>query len=159
MAKRRKPQTPAAQTTQVLPVVAQTDEPVVIPVIEEYLEVEKTWAEVGEVLIKKSVGSRTETVPVELGYEMVQVERVPVNRILGEGEPTTSRQEGDTLVIPVVEEELVVMKRRVIREEIRVTKQRLARQQEVSEVLQSERISIETSGNLQTNTAGDGASA
>jgi len=159
MAKRRKNQNPDTQTTQVLPVVPTAAESVVIPVIEEYLEVEKTWAAAGEVVIKKSVGSRTETVPVEVGYETVQVDRVPVNRVLADGESVTPWQEDDTLVIPVVEEELVVLKRRVVREEIRVTKQRLARQQEVSETLRSERISIETSGNLQTDTDNAGALA
>jgi uncharacterized protein (TIGR02271 family) len=159
MAKRRKNQNPDTQTTQVLPVVPTAAEPVVIPVIEEYLEVEKAWAAAGEVVIKKSVGSRTETVPVEVGYETVRVDRVPVNRVLADGEPVAPRQEGDTLVIPVVEEELVVLKRRVVREEIRVTKQRLARQQEVSETLRSERITIETSGNLQTDADDTGALA
>src|SRR4051794_1665442 len=102
----------AAQITRELPIVPapgeQTGmpapaEPVRIPLIHENLEVEKQWVEAGAVVIRKRVESRPATVPVELGYEEVRVERVPVHRILGDGEDAAPRQEGNTLVIPVVE--------------------------------------------------------
>ena len=45
--------------------------------------------------------------------------RVPINRVLPDDAATPEpRQEGDTLVIPVVEEELLVFKRRVLKEEV-----------------------------------------
>ena len=44
-----------------------------------------------------------------------------VGRTLAEGEAApVSHEEGDTLVIPVVEETAVVVKRRVVREEVRL---------------------------------------
>jgi stress response protein YsnF len=44
-----------------------------------------------------------------------------VNQILPDGEPAPqSRQEGDTLVIPVIEEIAVVVKRLVVTEEVRL---------------------------------------
>ena len=51
----------------------------------------------------------------------VEVERVPVGRTLAEGEARPeSREEGDTLVVPVLEEVAVVVKRLVLREELRL---------------------------------------
>ncbi|MCU1257248.1 MAG: hypothetical protein JWO80_133 [Bryobacterales bacterium] len=50
------------------------------------------------------------------------IERVQVDRIVAE--PPVQRQEGDTLVLPVVEEVLVVEKRLMLREEIRITRRR-----------------------------------
>jgi len=148
--KRNRKQTDHEVVTQeTVPTLVPT-EPVVIPLIHENLQVEKQWVEAGEVVIRKRVEARTETVPVELGFEEVQVERVPVNRVLADGETLAPRQEGDTLVIPVVEEELVVLKRRVLREEVRVSKQRMMRQEQVSDVVRSEQIDVETTGRLQT---------
>ena len=51
----------------------------------------------------------------------VEVERVALGRTLAEGEtPPQTREDGDTLIIPVVEEMAVVVKRLVLREEVRL---------------------------------------
>jgi hypothetical protein len=47
---------------------------------------------------------------------------VQIDRIVAE--PPVQRQEGDTLILPVVEEVLVVEKRLMLREEIRITRRR-----------------------------------
>jgi hypothetical protein len=54
--------------------------------------------------------------------EDVSVERVPVNRIISG--PAQTRQEGDTTIIPVVEEVITVQKRLFLREEVRITRKR-----------------------------------
>lgn len=54
--------------------------------------------------------------------EDVDVQRVAINQVV-ESVPDT-RIEGDTTIIPVVEEILVVEKRLVLREEVRITKRR-----------------------------------
>jgi uncharacterized protein (TIGR02271 family) len=56
-------------------------------------------------------------------HDEVVVERVPINRVV-EG-PVSVRSEEDTLVIPLLEEVLVVEKRLLLKEEIRITKQRV----------------------------------
>lgn len=58
----------------------------------------------------------------QLFGEDVSVERVPVNRIL-DG-PIETRHEGDTTIIPVIEEVLTVQKRLFLREEVRITRRR-----------------------------------
>jgi hypothetical protein len=52
------------------------------------------------------------------------IERVAVGRVL-DG-PVTQRQEGDTLILPVIEEVLVCEKRMVLKEEVRITRKRQA---------------------------------
>ncbi|MDZ4799481.1 MAG: DUF2382 domain-containing protein [Bryobacteraceae bacterium] len=52
----------------------------------------------------------------------VGIDRVAVNQIVDE--LPTNRQEGDILIIPVVEEILVVQKRYMIKEEIRINRSR-----------------------------------
>ena len=120
----------------------------VVPLIEENLQVQKQWVEAGALLIKKEVETQTQTLPADLAYEEVYVERVPVNQALGENEQAGPRQEGDTLVIPVIEEELVITKRRIVREEIRVTKRQAHRQQEMSGEVKREHIYVQHTGEV-----------
>ena len=55
--------------------------------------------------------------------EDVKVERVTVNRMLDE--PVEVRQEGDTTIIPMIEEVVIVQKRLMLREEVRITRRRV----------------------------------
>jgi len=130
-------------------VIERPDDVAVVQLREEELGVTKQWTEAGAVLIRKKIETRTDTVPVELGYEEVSVQRVPVNRMLAEGERAEPRQEGDTLIVPVVEEEIVVTKRLVVREELHVTKRRLSRQREVTGEVRREHLDVETTGKLE----------
>ena len=125
------------------------DERITLELAEETLTVEKQWVQAGEVRLRKEVESRTETLPVELLHEEIQVERAPVNLMLDEGEAPQQRQEGDTLIIPVIEERLVVTKRYYVREEVRVTKRKVSERHEISEEVRSEQLHIEPQGNLE----------
>ncbi|HYP40512.1 MAG TPA: YsnF/AvaK domain-containing protein [Chloroflexia bacterium] len=120
----------------------------VVQLREETLVAQKQWVEVGAVLIRKELEERTETLPVEVGYEEVHVDRVQVNRALAEGEKAVPRQEGDTYIVPIIEEEIVVTKRLVVREELRITKRRLARHEELTGTVRAERVNIETTGSI-----------
>ncbi len=52
----------------------------------------------------------------------VAVERVPVNRIVDQMPET--RQDGDVLIVPVVEEVLTIQKRLLLKEEVRIQRRR-----------------------------------
>jgi len=98
------------------------DSEMVIPAIEERLDVAKRKVETGRIRISKTVESSDSVIDEPLLRERYEVERVTVNRILTE--PAEPRYEGDTLILPVMEEVLVVEKRLVLREEVRVTRTR-----------------------------------
>jgi stress response protein YsnF len=93
----------------------------VIPLAEESVLVSKREVETGQVRVALSTDIDTVIAREMLRGCRIEVERVPVNRALPDGEPAPqSRQEGDILVIPVVEEKAVVVKRLVITEEVRL---------------------------------------
>jgi len=73
--------------------------------------------------------------------EEVEVERVTINRVVEETPPI--RREGDTMIIPLLEEVLVVEKRWVLREEVHVRKlsKEVHTPQEV--LLRNEQVEIE----------------
>jgi uncharacterized protein (TIGR02271 family) len=54
-----------------------------------------------------------------------------------------SRQEGDWLVIPVMEEVLVVRKQLMLTEEVRVRTRRVTEEREVRETVRRERVELE----------------
>jgi uncharacterized protein (TIGR02271 family) len=139
------------QQTRPIPRVEERPEPneLVIPLVEEQLTARKTSRQAGELVVKREVSEQVQTVPVDLNYEEVEVERVVVNRPLPRGRRAIPRQEGDTLIVPIVEEEIVVTKRLVVREELRITKRRLVRHEEVSDTVRRQELNIETLGNVQ----------
>lgn len=96
-------------------------EKLVIPVIEEEITVDKRIVESGKVRFSKKISEHEQMIDVPLIREEVRVERVPVNLFV-EKLPEV-RQEGDMLIIPVVEEQVVVQKRLLLIEEIRVRKE------------------------------------
>ena len=118
-----------------------TYEAAVLPVIVEELDVRKRFVETGRVRVTKTVDEREEVVDEPLRREEVDVERVAVNRLV-DG-PVELRQEGDTLVIPLLEEVLVVEKRLMLREELRVTRRAVEEHRPRRVVLRSERATVE----------------
>ncbi len=92
---------------------------VIFPIIEESLEAGVHRFVTGTVKVKTHVVTESKTVNVPLMNEHVEVQRVRVDRAVDAH--IAPYQDGDTLVIPVIEEVLVVEKRLVVREEIRIT--------------------------------------
>jgi stress response protein YsnF len=94
----------------------------VIPVIVEDLDVEKR-THTRRVRVSKHVHEREEVIEDTGFHEEVKVDRVPVNKVVDQLPEV--RREGDTTIIPVLEEVLVVEKRVVLKEEVRITKRRV----------------------------------
>ena len=93
----------------------------VIPVAEETITISKRQVEVGQVRVSLTTDVEQMVAREMLRGRKVEVERVAVGRTLAEGEtPPQTREDGDTLIIPVVEEVAVVVKRLVLREEVRL---------------------------------------
>ncbi|MBU6123362.1 YsnF/AvaK domain-containing protein [Hymenobacter siberiensis] len=97
--------------------------PVRIPVVAETLRVDKQVVETGRVVLHKTVHVETQTADVPLREEQVQVQRVAVGRYVDEAPAV--RYEGDTMIVPVLREELVVTKRLLLVEEVHVRTQTL----------------------------------
>ena len=91
----------------------------VIPVVEERLEVSRERVETGRVRIIKSVEAREVVVDDPLKRESVRVEHVPINQVVTGAVPQV-REEGDVTVIPILEERVVTRTELVLVEEVRI---------------------------------------
>lgn len=112
----------------------------VVPVLAETLEVQRR-ALPGSVRIRKRVEEQPATIDEVLTDETVEVERVAVGRVL-DG-PAEMRPEGDTLIVPVVAEELVIVKRRVLTEELHIRRTTRTRHHQSATTLRREHLSVE----------------
>ena len=102
--------------------------------------------EAGSVNVRKSVRTEREVVRVPKWREEVDIERVPVEGEAREASGATEADIGeDEIVLQVFEEEVVVTKRVVLKEEIRLRK-RVAWDEETVEVdLRKEEVEIDDS--------------
>jgi uncharacterized protein (TIGR02271 family) len=94
---------------------------VYIPVIAEEVVIEKERVVRGAVRAHKRVETYEEVVDTPITSEEVIVERLTINTIVDDLAPNI-REENGVLIIPVVEEILVVEKRLLLREEVRLSK-------------------------------------
>ena len=133
------------ELAEVIPGAKPSSEVVeVIPVVEEILRVEKREYESGRVLVRKTVTERDEVAEVLLRQQDLIVERVPVGRAVSEAPQT--RQDGDTLIVPILEEVLVVEKRLFLKEELHIRKHSSERTEQHKVRLRTEHVEIEQTG-------------
>ncbi len=97
---------------------ARSETPETIPVVIEKARIEKRAVETTRAVIRKTVSETDEVLDAVLAQQEVEIERVPVG--LAVAEAPVARWEGDTYVWPILEEQLVVEKRLVLKEELRI---------------------------------------
>lgn len=116
-----------------------------IPIVEERAKIYKHLVDTGVVRIKTDVSERIELLSEELTTQSVTVERVRVDREVDA--PPTVRTEGDVLIIPVVEQRLVVEKRWVLTEELHVRRKQHTEVVEVPVELRATKVTVERESN------------
>ncbi len=123
---------------------APREPPLVLPIIVEALDAQTRRVETGRVRLHTTVQAREGLVDEPLLREEVVIERVPVNRVV-EG-PLPVRYEGDTRIVSVLEEELVVTTRLRLTEELRITTRRTETHRPVPMTVRRADVSIERVG-------------
>ena len=117
----------------------------VIPVVEEQLEVSRERVETGRVRISKSVESREVVVDDPLKRESVRIEHVPINQVVTGAVPQV-REEGDVTVIPILEERVVTRTELVLVEEVRIHRDHSEYNDPQRVTLRKEVVSVERFG-------------
>jgi uncharacterized protein (TIGR02271 family) len=132
----------AEETTQTTGVADRTDladeDELRVQRTEEELAAGTREREAGQLKVRKRVRTDRESIEVPTRHEEVTVERVPV-----EGEASEAEIGDDEVVVPVTEEEVVVGKRAVAKEEVRIRKDVVEDTEVVEEDVRREEIDIE----------------
>jgi len=136
----------AEQSTQTTGVADSTnvsyEDEVRVQRTEEELRVGTRERKAGSIRVRKRVRTDREQIEVPTRYEEVTVERVPVK-----GEASAAQIGEDEIVVPVTEEVVVVHKRPVVKEEVRIRKDVVEDTETVEEDVRREEIDVEDETN------------
>jgi len=116
-----------------------------VPVTAETAQVRKGQRQVGEVTVRKSVDVETEHISEPVTRTHVDVERraVPAGQQTASDTRATPLVEGDTIRVPIIEEELVVEKVPRVTGEVVIRKETETRQVEQDVELRRERVDVD----------------
>lgn len=114
------------------------------PVLQEELHMTKRLIDTGKgVRIRKTVSTQEQLVDEPLLHDELEVEHIPVDTIIASTDVPHMHYEGDTLVVPILEEILVLQKQLRLKEEVRITRRKREVHAPQSITVRSEQITVE----------------
>ena len=117
------------------------DEKRVIELREEQLVANKEPRDAGEIIVRTEVDTVPAQVEVDALREEVEVEHEPSGEVVSKRDEP--REEDGTLIIPVYEEQLVVTKRLILRERLRVRRVGTTERRLFQDTVRRERLVVE----------------
>lgn len=116
---------------------------------EEQLQVEKQKAQAGEVRLSKNVVEEPQSIDVPVRHEEAFIETRP-----GTGQVTNEPiGQGETISVPLSQEQVIVQKQTVDRGEVGIGKREVEEKQRVSDTVKREEPRIETQGDVDVRKA------
>ena len=115
-----------------------------IPLHVEEISVSRRETKKANVQVALVTGTREQLIDEELTHVRVEIERVPIDQPVEAVPPI--RQEGDITIIPVVEEVVIVERRLVLKEEVRVRRVSTKEQHQETVVLRQQEAVVTREG-------------
>lgn len=110
-------------------------------VLHERVNIDKETVVSGKVVIHKNVHEENEMITVPVSHEEVEIKKVAINKYVDTS--PEARYEGDTTIIPVIKEVLIVEKKLLLVEEVYVTKHVVTQTTEHTVPLRKEEVRVE----------------
>lgn len=124
--------------------VLAKDERIAIPVIQEELQVGKRVVDTGRGMrVHRRIVERTEVIDEPLWKDELELRHVPIDRLVDPAALPAPRQEGDTYIVPVLEETLVIERQWRLKEELHITRHKREIHAPQTVVLKSQQVSVE----------------
>jgi stress response protein YsnF len=112
-----------------------------IPVLEEELNLHTRKVPKGGVRVEIRTETLEEVAGVTMHEDVVDIKRVPVE--LPVEKPPPVRTEGDVLIVPVLEEVVVVERRLMLKEELHIRRERTSKEVDIPVTRRSQRVLVE----------------
>ena len=119
----------------------KTEDPRTLNVLHEQVNIDKETVVSGKVVIRKNVHEENEMITVAVSHEEVKIKKVAINKYV-DAAPEI-RYEGETTIIPVIKEVLIVEKKFLLVEEVHVTKHVVTETREHTVPVRKEEVSVE----------------
>ncbi|WP_413740030.1 DUF2382 domain-containing protein [Sodalis sp. RH14] len=94
----------------------------IIPLAEEHAELNIARVVDRRLRVTRTTHSEEQLLAAELYQEQIDIEHIAKNEELEEGRFPPIRQEGDVMIIPVVEERVEIIRRYILKEEVHIRK-------------------------------------
>ena len=117
------------------------DDEQTMELLEERLVPSTEWRQAGEVVVRRVVEEIPARLELDATHEEIDLQRVPIGEIVSER--LDPWMEDDVLIIPVYEEQLVVSRRLVLREQLRIRRVRVTEREVFQDTLRQERVVVE----------------
>ena len=121
---------------------APDEEELIVPLAREELRLGKRETSKGKVRVQTVVETVEELARATLEEESLDVQRVPVGKVVAE--PPGIRTEGEVTIIPVLKETMIVEKRLVLVEEVHIRRTTSSRVVETPVTLRTQKAIIES---------------
>ncbi|MDU3075976.1 MAG: DUF2382 domain-containing protein [Mixta calida] len=119
----------------------------IIPLAEEQAEVTTTRVVDRRIRIHRSTTTAEKLLVTELWHEEVEIKHIAKNETIEEGYFPQVRQEGDVLIVPVIEEQVEIIRRHILKEEVHIHKLKKNEQFQQKVTLRSQEIEISKEDN------------
>lgn len=119
-----------------------------IPLVEESVQIDKRVVETGRVQVRTFVDDEQVHITDALKREIVDVERIAIGQMVDVA--PSVREEGEFLIVPIVEERLVIEKRLFLVEELRLRRTTVVVPVEADATRRVMRAEIERDGSRTT---------
>ena len=126
----------------------------IVPLYVEEVHVSKTEIETGRVRVSTVTRNHEQVVEELLARQKVEVERKPIGKRVDT--MPAIREEGDTVIVPVVEEVLVIERKLVLKEELHIRRVHSSEQFSEKVMLRKQEVVIER-GATESVRASDGS--
>ncbi len=110
---------------------------------EEQVNISKERSVDARYRIHRTTHVNEELLEAELSHDEVDIRHVAINQVLGENASPQVRQDGDVLIIPVIEEQVEIVRRNVLKEEIHIHKRSKTENFRQSITLRNQEVTIE----------------
>ena len=111
-----------------------------IPIAGEELAASTREVETGRLVVRKRVETVPHDLTVDVAHDEVDIERVAMDQMVEQ--VPEARYEGDVLIVPVIEEVIVVEKRLKLVEEVRITTRRVTGEQVIHDEPRREVVEV-----------------
>lgn len=113
---------------------------------EEEVNIEKEEVQTGEVEVRKETVEDVETIEVPVKREQIVVERKSVEDTTKDPDDTRDDEDSESITIPVKEEKIIVEKEPVVKEEVKIKKERKKDTEHITEDVKREELDIDATG-------------
>lgn len=113
-----------------------------LPLMEEHATLDKARVLDSRISIERTTTSAEELLETELAREEVEIEHIAKNQPVEDGYSAEVRYEGEVMIIPVIEEHVEIIRRRVLKEEVHIRKVKKVEPYQQKVLIRSQEVKI-----------------